>query len=296
MSISQATILRAAGFMVLGGVALAIMQASVKLISINLHPFIITLYRTGLVAIVLLPVLALRGGTVFKTSSVKLQVLRGTIGGLGMLCGFTGLSLVPLAEATALLFTMPIFSTLLSIFFLAEKVGWKRWSAILSGFAGIVIIARPEASFNIGYLFLVAAAFAWSISILIAKKLTERDTIISITFWQAMGCLPLAFFASLFVWDVPSWSQISYLLAIAAAGTLGHALVYSAIKIGAISFILPLDYIRIIWSAALGFLLFGHLPTSNLYFGSFLIIAATSFLTFRESRRPSPEEKTFISE
>ena len=268
--------------MVIGGVSIALMQAAVKLISWELHPFIITLYRAGLVFVVLLPILFWRGRAVFNTSSIRLQVVRGGIGGLGMLCVFTGLSMISLAEVTVLLFTVPIFATLLSIVFLSEKVGVRRWTAIFVGFLGILIIARPQGSVSTGHLFILCAALSWSTSILIAKKLTEKDTVISITFWQAMGCVPLAFIASLFVWELPSFVQLGALLGIAALGTVGHAMLYAALKVGQVSVILPLDYIRIIWSAGLGFILFGQLPTLHLYVGSLLIIAATAFLSYRE--------------
>ena len=268
--------------MVIGGVSIALMQATVKLISSELHPFIITLYRAGLVFVVLLPILFWRGRAVFNTSSIRLQVVRGGIGGLGMLCVFTGLSMISLAEVTVLLFTVPIFATLLSIVFLSEKVGVRRWTAIFVGFLGILIIARPQGSVSTGHLFILCAALSWSTSILIAKKLTEKDTVISITFWQAMGCVPLAFIASLFVWELPSFVQLGALLGIAALGTVGHAMLYAALKVGQVSVILPLDYIRIIWSAGLGFILFGQLPTLHLYVGSLLIIAATAFLSYRE--------------
>jgi len=275
-------LLRAVIFMVIGGVSIALMQAAVKLISLELHPFIITLYRAGLVFVVLLPILFWRGRAVFNTSSIRLQVVRGGIGGLGMLCVFTGLSMISLAEVTVLLFTVPIFATLLSIVFLSEKVGVRRWTAIFVGFLGILIIARPQGSVSTGHLFILCAALSWSTSILIAKKLTEKDTVISITFWQAMGCVPLAFIASLFVWELPSFVQLGALLGIAALGTVGHAMLYAALKVGQVSVILPLDYIRIIWSAGLGFILFGQLPTLHLYAGSLLIIAATAFLSYRE--------------
>ena len=268
--------------MVIGGVSIALMQAAVKLISWELHHFIITLYRAGLVFVVLLPILFWRGRAVFNTSSIRLQVVRGGIGGLGMLCVFTGLSMISLAEVTVLLFTVPIFATLLSIVFLSEKVGVRRWTAIFVGFLGILIIARPQGSVSTGHLFILCAALSWSTSILIAKKLTEKDTVISITFWQAMGCVPLAFIASLFVWELPSFVQLGALLGIAALGTVGHAMLYAALKVGQVSVILPLDYIRIIWSAGLGFILFGQLPTLHLYAGSLLIIAATAFLSYRE--------------
>ena len=275
-------LLRAVIFMVIGGVSIALMQAAVKLISFELHPFIITLYRAGLVFVVLLPILFWRGRAVFNTSFIRLQVVRGGIGGLGMLCVFTGLSMISLAEVTVLLFTVPIFATLLSIVFLSEKVGVRRWTAIFVGFLGILIIARPQGSVSTGHLFILCAALSWSTSILIAKKLTEKDTVISITFWQAMGCVPPAFIASLFVWELPSLVQLGALLGIAALGTVGHAMLYAALKVGQVSVILPLDYIRIIWSAGLGFILFGQLPTLHLYVGSLLIIAATAFLSYRE--------------
>ena len=119
-------------------------------------------------------------------------------------------------------------------------------------------------------------------SVLIAKKLTEKDTIISITFWQAMGCVPLAFIASLFVWEMPSLSKLS---------SSGHrnfwhnwsCPVICGVKSRACICNLPFDYIRIMWSAGLGYLLFGQLPTSHLYIGSLLIIGATAFLSYGEA-------------
>ena len=281
----RALLIRAIAFMMVGGLSMVLMQASVKLLSDALHPFVITLFRALLVFIIILPILLWNGLSTVKTSSVKLQVIRGGVGGVCMLCMFTGFSLVSLPEATSLLFTVPIFATILSVMFLSERVGIKRWGAIFLGFAGILVITRPDVSLNLGHLLLLSSAILWSISIVIAKKLTEKDTIISITFWQAMGCVPLALIASLFVWEMPTLTQLLYLLGIAGLGTLGHALVYASLKLGKVSFLLPLDYIRIIWSTLLGFLLFGSLPTLYLYAGTFLIISATAFISYREIQK-----------
>jgi drug/metabolite transporter (DMT)-like permease len=281
----RALLIRAIAFMMVGGLSMVLMQASVKLLSDALHPFVITLFRALLVFIIILPILLWNGLGTVKTSSIKLQVIRGGVGGVCMLCMFTGFSLVSLPEATSLLFTVPIFATILSVMFLSERVGIKRWGAIFLGFAGILVITRPDLSLNLGHLLLLSSAILWSISIVIAKKLTEKDAIISITFWQAMGCVPLALIASLFVWEMPTLTQLLYLLGIAGLGTLGHALVYASLKLGKVSFLLPLDYIRIIWSTLLGFLLFGSLPTLYLYAGTFLIISATAFISYREIQK-----------
>ena len=281
----RAVLMRAIFFMIVGGLSMVLMQASVKLLSDALHPFVITLFRAFLVFIIILSILLWKGLGAVKTSSVKLQVIRGSVGGVCMLCMFTGFSLVSLPEATSLLFTVPIFATILSVIFLSERVGIKRWGAIFLGFAGILVIARPDISLNLGHLLLLSAAIAWSISIVIAKKLTEKDTIISITFWQAMGCVPLALIASLFVWETPTLTRLLYLLGIAGLGTLGHTLIYASLKLGKVSVLLPLDYIRIIWSTLLGFMLFGSLPTLYLYAGTFLIISATAFIGYREIQK-----------
>jgi len=275
-------LIRAILFMIVGGFSMVLMQASVKVLSDSLHPFVITLFRALLVFIIMLPILVWRGLGAIKTSSVKLQVIRGSVGGVCMLCMFAGFSLVSLPEATSLLFTVPIFATILSVIFLSERVGIQRWSAVFLGFSGILVIARPDISFNLGHFLLLSAAIAWSISIIIAKKLTENDTITSITFWQAMGCVPLALVASLFVWKTPSFVQLIYLLGIAGLGTLGHALVYASLKLGKVSVLLPLDYIRIIWSTLLGFAIFGSLPTLHIYLGTMLIICSTAFISYRE--------------
>ena len=281
----RALLIRAMFFMMVGGLSMVLMQASVKLLSDTLHPFVVTLFRAFLVFIIILPILLWKGLCAVKTSSVKLQVIRGSVGGVCMLCMFMGFSLVSLPEATSLLFTIPIFATILSVIFLSERVGIKRWGAIFLGFAGILVITRPDMSLNLGHLLLLSAAIAWSISIVIAKKLAEKDTVISITFWQAMGCVPLALIASLFVWETPTLTQLLYLLGIAGLGTLGHALIYASLKLGKVSVLLPLDYIRIIWSTLLGFMLFGSLPALHVYAGTFLIISATAFISYREIQK-----------
>ena len=271
-------------FMLTGGVSVTFMQAGVKVLSDELHPFIITFFRAFLVLIILMPVIFHSGVSVLATSSVKLQVIRGLVGGSGMVCVFTGLSLISLAEATTLLFTVPIFTTVMSVLFLSEKVGIRRWLAIIAGFCGTLVVMRPDVSISFGHLLLIYAALAWALSVLIAKKLTQKDNVLSITFWQAAGSVPIALILGLTVWDWPSFDQLYWLFGIAGLGTIGHMMFYAALQRGDVSFIMPLDYLRIIWSAALGYLLFGDMPTIGLFIGGAMIIGATSFISYREMR------------
>ncbi len=269
-------------FMLTAGIFITFMQTGVKLLSDELHPFVIVFFRAFLVLFILLPAILYKGKSSLETSSYGLQITRGLFGGSGMVCVFYGLSLVPLAEATTLLFTVPIFATLLSIIFLKEAVGIRRWTAILFGFAGTIVVMRPDIAISLGHMMLLYAAFAWSVCVLIAKKLTQSDSVLSITFWQAVGSAPIGFILCLYVWQWPDLQQLLYLFCIAGFGTAGHLLMYAALQRGAVSFILPLDYLRIIWSTAIGIFIFADVPSFNLYIGGALIISATSFITFRE--------------
>ncbi len=281
-------------FMVIAGILTTFMQTGVKLLSEDLHPFVIVFFRAFLVLFILLPAIFYKGKSSLETSSYGLQVTRGLFGGSGMVCVFYGLSLVPLAEATTLLFTVPIFATLLSIIFLKEAVGIRRWSAILFGFTGTIVVMRPDIAISLGHMMLLYAAFAWSVCLLIAKKLTKSDSVLSITFWQAVGSAPIGFVLCIYVWQWPNSQQLLFLFFIAGLGTAGHLLMYAALQRGAVSFVLPLDYLRIIWSTAIGILMFADLPGLNLYIGGALIISATSFITFRELKLRR-KAKPFIS-
>ena len=141
---------------------------------------------------------------------------------------------------------------------------------------------RPDIALSAGHLMLLYAAFAWSVCVLIAKKLTKSDNVLSITFWQAVGSAPIGFILCLYVWQWPDMRQLLFLFGIAGLGTFGHLLMYAALQRGSVSFILPLDYLRIIWSTTIGIFIFADIPGLNLYIGGALIVGATSFITLRE--------------
>ena len=117
-----------------------------------------------------------------KSNNVKLQSYRAVIGSIAMLCMFYGLSITELAKATALMFTVPIFATILAIIFLKEIVGIRRWLAMCVGFIGALIVLRPDVELGFGPLLILCASLMWSSSMLMAKKLTQTDTTVSITF------------------------------------------------------------------------------------------------------------------
>ena len=272
-------------FMILSGFFATTMHCLIRFATEDHHPFEVAFFRTIFVLIIFLPLVARNGITSLKSNNVKLQTFRAIVGSVAMLCMFYGLSITELAKATALMFTVPIFATILAILFLKEIVGIRRWIAMLVGFSGALIVLRPDIELGFGPLLILCASLMWSSSMLMAKTLTKTDTISSITFWQAAGLIPATFILAIQVWEWPNLSQLFMFLMIAIAGTLVHWFLNEALKRAEISALLPLDYLRLIWSVSMGFIFFNELPQAGLWFGAALILGASTYIGIRQTQK-----------
>jgi drug/metabolite transporter (DMT)-like permease len=272
-------------FMILSGFFATTMHCLIRFATEDHHPFEVAFFRTIFVLIIFLPLVARNGITSLKSNNVKLQTFRAIVGSVAMLCMFYGLSITELAKATALMFTVPIFATILAILFLKEIVGVRRWMAMLVGFSGALIVLRPDIELGFGPLLILCASLMWSSSMLMAKTLTKTDTISSITFWQAAGLIPATFILAIQVWEWPNLSQLFMFLMIAIAGTLVHWFLNEALKRAEISALLPLDYLRLIWSVSMGFIFFNELPKAGLWLGAALILGASTYIGIRQTQK-----------
>ena len=279
-------------FMILSGFFATTMHCLIRFATEDHHPFEVAFFRTIFVLIIFLPLVAKNGITSLKSNNVKLQTFRAIVGSVAMLCMFYGLSITELAKATALMFTVPIFATILAILFLKEIVGIRRWIAMLIGFAGALIVLRPDIELGFGPLLILCASLMWSSSMLMAKTLTKTDTISSITFWQAAGLIPATFILAIQVWEWPSLIQLFMFLMIAIAGTLVHWFLNEALKRAEISALLPLDYLRLIWSVSMGFIFFNELPQAGLWFGAALILGASTYIGIRQTQKKKEDLNT----
>ena len=120
---------------------------------------------------------------------------------------------------------------------------------------------------------------------LMAKKLTQTDTTVSITFWQAAGLIPATFILAIQVWEWPNLQQLIMFLFIAIAGTSVHWFLNEALKRADITALLPLDYLRLIWSVSLGFIFFNEIPHVGLWLGSALILGASTYIGIRQAKK-----------
>jgi drug/metabolite transporter (DMT)-like permease len=279
-------------FMIFSGFFATTMHCLIRFATEDHHPFEVAFFRTIFVLIIFLPLVARNGISSLKSNNIKLQTFRAIVGSVAMLCMFYGLSITELAKATALMFTVPIFATILAILFLKEIVGIRRWLAMIVGFTGAVIVLRPDVELGFGPLLILCASLMWSSSMLMAKILTKTDSISSITFWQAAGLIPATFILAVPVWQWPNLSQLFMFLMIAIAGTLVHWFLNEALKRAEISALLPLDYLRLIWSVSMGFIFFNELPHAGLWFGAALILGASTYIGIRQAQKKKEELNT----
>ena len=279
-------------FMIFSGFFATTMHCLIRFATEDHHPFEVAFFRTVFVLIIFLPLVARNGISSLKSNNIKLQTVRAIVGSVAMLCMFYGLSITELAKATALMFTVPIFATILAILFLKEIVGIRRWLAMIVGFTGAVIVLRPDVELGFGPLLILCASLMWSSSMLMAKTLTKTDSISSITFWQAAGLIPATFILAIPVWQWPNLSQLFMFLMIAIAGTLVHWFLNEALKRAEISALLPLDYLRLIWSVSMGFIFFNELPHAGLWFGAALILGASTYIGIRQAQKKKEELNT----
>jgi drug/metabolite transporter (DMT)-like permease len=279
-------------FMVLSGIFATSMHCLIRFATEENHPFEVAFFRTIFVLLIFLPFVVKNGFKTLKPNNIKLQSYRAIIGSVAMLCMFYGLSITELAKATALMFTVPIFATILAIIFLKEVVGIRRWSAMFIGFFGALIVLRPDIELGFGPLLILCGSLMWSSSVLMAKKLTQTDSTLSITFWQAAGLIPATFILATQVWQWPNLDQLIMFLLIAIAGTLTHWFLNEALKRAEISALLPLDYLRLIWSVSLGLIFFNEIPTAGLWLGAALILGASTYIGVRQAKKKKDELNT----
>ena len=303
MQAAQATRPLLALLIRLGAVAaLATMSALIKLASQHgMHLLEVMFWRQFITVPLLLGwvLLTARSLQPLKTRRPGTQFLRAFYGTIGMSMTFGAVILLPLAEATTFSFTAPIFAVLLSVVLLKEQVGMWRWSAVLAGFAGVLIIAQPGGSHFpiVGALVALGAAFMVALISIQIADLNRTDKPLAIVFYFAAFSSPMTAIALPFVGqshDATGWLLIA---AIGVTGLVGQLLLTAALRFGSLSSVIVMDYSSLFWATLYGFLLFDTLPPGSTWFGAPLIAGAGIVIAWREHvlarqrrRTPAPLE------
>ena len=260
------------------------MGVFIKLSSSQLHPLEVVFFRNFLALFFLTPWIFHQRATVFKSNRKKLYTLRAVLNVVGMAAGFTAITLIPLAEATALSFTAPLFATLGAVLILGEIVRQRRIIAIFFGFVGMLIILRPGIeAVSPGALLAIANAITIAITVLIVKKLTTTEKPITIVAYMALLQTPMALIPALFYWEWPSLITWTWLFCLAGAGTIGHLMYTKAIQLAEVSQLQPIDFVRLPIIALFGYIVFAEQPSIWVWIGGAVIFLSTAYVTHREA-------------
>ncbi len=255
-----------------------------KMLTGQLPPLMIAWMRFVVFAgLMLAVVLATRGGLGLVSQRPLLQVVRG-IGMLGSAIFFmSGLVFLPVADATAIFFILPILLTAFGVLFLGEQVGWRRWAAAVAGFCGVLIVMRPgTGAFQAASLFPILSALSWATAATLTRFMSASEPPSTTLTYSALVGFVLSSLAVPFFWVTPEPHQVAIALAMGLVSSAGHGLVVLALRDASASVVAPYAYGQIVWAGALGFVAFGAVPDGYTVFGAGIIAAAGIYISYRE--------------
>jgi drug/metabolite transporter (DMT)-like permease len=273
----------------LSTVFLGLSDVTAKYLSASLPSAEIAWLRFLVFAIIMTPAMV-PGSPLYAlpTKSLGLQLLRGSALLGSSLLFITGLRYLPIAEASATGFVSPLFVTALSIIFLSEKVGVRRWLATAVGLLGVLVILRPGTSaFHIAAFLPLASAMCWATTLIMTRMMSGKEHAITIMTYSSIAGVAIMSALVPFVWVQPSWHAIAFGVLIGIASTAGQWIVVLAFRYADASVLAPFSYTQLVWASSLGFLVFGEVPDLWTVVGAAFIVASGLYTAHRERVRRS---------
>ncbi len=271
--------------MVLGTIMFAAMHTAIRYTTQQVPAVEVAFLRNVFGLVVILPLLVRRGPSLFYTQKLGLHVMRAVLNVFSMLAFFIGLSLTPIARATALSFTAPLFIALLGALLLGEVFRWRRWTAIVCGFVGTLVILRPGIqALDLGALLVIGSSLLWGLAIIDIKVLGRTESTMTITAYVTVLMIPMTLAPAMFVWQTPPPELWGWLIFIGVIGTLGQIVVTDALKLADMSVLMPLDFLKLVWATIFGIVLFAEVPDFLTWVGAAIVFASSFYIAWRESK------------
>ena len=252
-------------------------------------------FRSAFAILPVVLVYAIRGelATAVRTSRPLGQLGRGLLSVGGMFSNFSALTRLPLADATAISFASPLITVALAAIILKERVRIYRWSAVLIGFGGVIVMLIPHldigryaaiggAAAAAGSMFAVIAAFCNAGTVIQTRRLTQSETTSSIVFYFSLVCAIAGALTLPFAWHSPTPRELAALIALGVLGGFAHILLTESYRYAAASVVAPFDYSSMLWALLLGYWLFGELPDTLVYVGATIVATAGLYVIWRE--------------
>ena len=220
-----------------------------------------------------------------KSNRLVLQLIRPAF----LICSisslFLGLTYLPIAEATTIGFVAPLFITALSVPILREKVGIHRWSAVVIGFLGVIIIVRPGTEFwHIASIMPLLGAFFFALFQIMTRLLSATENTYTTLFYTGLGGLGWSSLMVPFVWSPMLRIHFFVFFSIGIMGAIAHLCMISAFDRAEASFLAPYNYTKLLWVAVLGYIIFDDIPSLEMWLGAFIIVSAGFYVFSREKK------------
>jgi len=263
-------------------------------IAFALSKWVVALYPVGevmflrsfssliVVAAVMLP---MTGFSVFGTRRPRDHIARGLSQAISQTLSVLAFSLMPLAGAIAINFSAPLFAALVSIIWLKEQAGPARWSALLVGFLGVLIVTNPGVnSLTLGALFALGNAILYGSVTVAVRGMTKTESANTLLIWQMVTIASFHSFLLLFGWRLPNPIDALMLFSSGFVMACGQYLWTQALRLAPATAVSPFYYLMLVWALIIGFLVWGDIPTKGLLIGSAIVVASGLFLLWREAR------------
>lgn len=268
------------------------LAVSARELSNNMDTLELLFFRTLVGFVIMAAVVGRSGLASVRTRRLGGHALRNTIHFGGQYAWFLGLTLLPLADLFALEFTTPIWTAILAVLILGERLNRGRIAAIVLGFLGILIILKPGLEIvNAPSLIVIASAMFFAGTHTVTKLLTATESTVTILFYMFLMQLPLTFVLSLFVWTAPRLADLHWIIAVGATSVAAHYCLTNAFKLADASFVIPVDFLRLPLVAVVGFALYGEAIEITIFLGAAVIVAGSYYNIRHENARLKEKEK-----
>lgn len=251
------------------------------------YSVLLMIFLRNVINLVLMaPSMIRQGRSMIVTQRLGTHALRNLFLYSGNCAWFYGVTLIALADVASLQFTSPLFTAIIAAAFLGEKIGGHRMVAILVGFAGALIIIRPGViPINMGTVMILVAAFLYSCAHVVTKRLSDTESGSTVVFYMSVTILVYSAIPAFFVWQIPAWADMPAMIGLGVTGYVTHYCITRSLAVGDASFVIVFDFMRLPFSAILGWMLFHEMLDAWTVAGALIIFAAGYYSTMREAKK-----------
>ena len=276
---------RAVALMSAGTVLFGLMAVCIRLASEQLHAFEIAFFRNFFGLVFILPILFRHGPSILRTNKLGFYIGRCAIGMVSMLAGFWAIVHLPLAQAIALSYSSPLFVTIAAVIVLGEVVRARRWTAVIVGFLGVLVIVRPGSDdFSAGSLVAVLAAVASASAAISIKFLSRTEHPDAIVLYTTLIWVPMSLLPALLYWETPVGITWLWIVLAGFLGTTAHMLWTRALRLGEASMLTPISFLQVLVVAVFGWFLFGEALDRWTVLGAAIIFGSNLYIARRGAR------------